>query len=86
MFDTILLWLTNLVYSLGYLGIIIGMAIESTFIPLPSEVILIPAGILWFQGKMHPILIILCSTIGTCIGAYFTYFLGILTFFLYLQC
>lgn len=76
MFDAILLWLTNLVYDLGYLGIVIGMAIESTFIPLPSEVILIPAGMLWFQGKMNPLFIVLSSILGTCIGAYFTYFLG----------
>lgn len=76
MFDVILTWLTSLVDSLRYLGIVIGMAIESTFIPLPSEVVLIPAGILWFEGKMNPLLIVLSSILGTCIGAYFTYFLG----------
>lgn len=76
MLDIILTWLTNLVYNMGYLGIVVGMAIESTFIPLPSEVVLIPAGILWFGGKMNPLLIVLSSVLGTCIGAYFTYFLG----------
>lgn len=69
-------YLVNLIYQFGYLGILIAMTIESTFILLPSELILIPAGYLWYKGLMNPIWIILASLVGSVIGSYFTYWLG----------
>jgi membrane protein DedA with SNARE-associated domain len=72
----IITWLIQAVVSLGFLGLIVGMAIESTFIPLPSELLLLPAGYLWYVGKWNPFLIILFAIIGTLIGSYFSYWLG----------
>ena len=66
----------NIINQFGYLGIIIGMAIESSFIPFPSEIIMIPAGYLAFQGKMNIYLAIICGIIGTLLGATFNYFLA----------
>ena len=66
----------TLIKSLGYFGIFLGMAIESSFIPLPSEVILIPAGVLVARGEMNFLLILLLSVLGSLIGAWITYFLS----------
>ncbi len=62
--------------SWGYLGIIILMAIESSFVPLPSELIIPPAGYLASTGAMNIGFIILSGMIGSILGALFNYFLA----------
>ena len=68
------------VESLGYFGIFIMTFIESTFIPIPAEITLIPAGYLVHKGEMNFILVVLISTIGTLAGSavnyYIAYFFG----------
>lgn len=60
----------------GYWGVGALMAIESSFIPMPSEIIVPPAAYLASQGKMNIWLIILFAVIGSVIGALFNYALG----------
>ena len=76
MIVSILNWLLHLIDTIGYLGIVILMTIESSFIPFPSEVVIPPAGYLAAQGKMNIILVIICGTIGSLLGAYINYFLA----------
>lgn len=76
MIESVLTWLTNTIGSLGYPGIIIMMAMESSFIPLPSELVLPPAGYLVYQGRLDMTLVILCGVIGSILGALFNYWLG----------
>src|SRR3990172_5280397 len=72
--------LVLLIRDMGYLGIFIGMAIESSFFPLPSEIVLIPAGTLIARGEMNffPVLLagILGSIAGACINYAIALFLG----------
>lgn len=72
------------VNSLGYIGIFIGMLIESSIIPLPSELILIPAGALVAQGKMSFLLVFTAGILGSIAGSLICYgialFLGRKTF------
>lgn len=70
-------WIVNTVSTLGYPGVFILMLLESSFIPFPSEVIMVPAGYLAFKGEMHLLLVILCGTLGSLIGALINYFLAI---------
>lgn len=66
----------GLVEQWGYIGIFIMMFLESTFFPFPSEVAMIPAGYLAFQGKMNIWLAILAGTTGSLAGAVFNYYLA----------
>lgn len=66
-------WLVATIGSLGYLGIFVLMAIESSAFPFPSEVIMIPAGYLVHTGEMSMMLVILCGTAGSLAGSYVNY-------------
>jgi len=69
--------LVDLIFDWGYLGIFIMMAIESSFIPFPSEIVLIPAGYLASQGDMSVTLIMLSALGGSMVGAFINYFLAL---------
>lgn len=61
----------------GLLGIFILMTIESSFIPFPSEVVMIPAGYLAYQGEIDLFAAIAAGTLGSILGAYVNYFLAL---------
>ena len=69
-------FLVEQIFVYGYVGIFLLMSIESSFIPFPSEVVLIPAGYLAYEGKMSLWLIFLSGTLGSMAGAYVNYFLA----------
>jgi membrane protein DedA with SNARE-associated domain len=60
--------------SMGYIGIFLLMALESSIVPIPSEIIMPPAGYLVQQGQMNMTLVILSGTLGSLFGAYLNYF------------
>ena len=70
--------LVDLIFDWGYLGIFFLMAIESSFIPFPSEIVLIPAGYLASQGEMSISMIMLSGVGGSMLGAFINYFLALL--------
>jgi len=68
--------LVDLVFGWGYLGIFIMMAIESSFIPFPSEIVLVPAGYLASKGDMSITYIMMSAISGSIVGAFVNYFLA----------
>jgi len=77
LFSQLISTILSIINELGYLGIFLGMTIESSFIPFPSEVILIPAGALIYQGQMNFILVFIAGLLGSLTGALINYFLAL---------
>ncbi|HEX5421353.1 MAG TPA: DedA family protein [Gammaproteobacteria bacterium] len=70
-------WLVQTVGAIGYPGIFLLMVLESSLFPVPSEVVLIPAGYLAFQGSMNAYAVVLVGTAGSLVGALLSYFLAL---------
>ena len=68
--------LVDLIFDWGYLGIFLLMAVESSFIPFPSEIVLIPAGYLAAEGDMTLGMIMASSLGGSMLGAFINYYLA----------
>ena len=67
-------FITDTIFDMGYLGIFLLMLIESSFIPFPSEIVLVPAGYLASKGDMNIFLILFFSLLGSIGGALINYF------------
>ncbi len=70
-------FIVNTVESWGYFGIFAMMFLESSFFPFPSEVAMIPAGYLAYEGKMNIFIAIGAGIAGSLAGALFNYFLAL---------
>ena len=67
-------WLVQTIGTMGYPGIFLLMTLESSVVPIPSELVMPPAGYLAQQGQMNVALAILVGTAGNLFGAYLNYF------------
>ena len=70
------MFVVSAIYKFGYLGIFIFMAIESSFIPFPSEIIMPPAGYLSSVDKMNLYVAIIVGSLGSLFGALINYYLS----------
>ena len=77
MFHQFVVWLADTVGQLGYPGIVMLMALESSFFPFPSEVVIPPTAYLAATGKMNIGMVIFCGTLGSLIGAVFNYWVAL---------
>lgn len=76
MLNSLFNFFISITEGLGHIGVLILMAIESSFIPMPSEIIIPPAAYLASLGKMNIFMIIFLGTVGSLIGAIFNYIIG----------
>jgi membrane protein DedA with SNARE-associated domain len=74
--DAFALWVKEMVDQLGYGQIVFLMALESSLFPVPSELVMIPAGYRAAQGHLDPWLATACGGLGSLIGACANYLLG----------
>lgn len=64
------------VHEWGYPGIVILMAMESSIVPIPSEVVIPPAAYWAAQGEMSFWGIVVAGTVGSYLGAAVTYWVA----------
>ena len=69
-------WIADWVAQLSYGEIFVLMALESSLFPVPSELVMIPAGYLAKGGALNPWLATLAGGTGSLLGASANYLLG----------
>ena len=70
-------WLVEIIVKLGYFGIFLGMFLESTLIPIPSEAVMIPAGMAVAKQQFNFILVVFYGVLGNVLGAVFSYYIAL---------
>jgi len=66
-------WLLHGLLDLGYLGIVALMAVESSALPLPIELVMPPAGYWVAKGEMNAVAVVACGVLGSILGALANY-------------
>lgn len=69
-------WILDFMEEFGYLGVLLLMALENVFPPIPSEVILSFGGFMTTYSRLTTIGIIFAATIGSVVGAIILYGIG----------
>jgi membrane protein DedA with SNARE-associated domain len=69
-------WLADLYAHIGYPQIFVLMALESSLFPVPSEIVMMPAGYMAKTGKLDVMLVALVGGAGSVVGAWFNYLIG----------
>ena len=69
-------WITTLLGNLNYTTIFFLMLLESTVVPVPSELVVSPAAYHAASGNLNVILVVLFATIGADVGASINYVAG----------
>ncbi len=67
-------WLLHSLLNLGYPGIVALMAMESSILPVPSELVMPPAGYWAAKGEMSFAVALVCGVLGSMIGALANYY------------
>ncbi|MEM0155044.1 MAG: DedA family protein [Thermoplasmataceae archaeon] len=81
--DSVVLFVQNLISTIGYPGIFGLMVLEGLLIPVPSEVVLAFGGYLALTGALPPyfgisayIIVLIAGSLGNLVGALLAYVLG----------
>ena len=70
-------WISTLLGNLNYGTILLLMLLESTVIPVPSELVVAPAAYHAASGNLNVFLVVLFATIGADLGASINYFVAL---------
>jgi membrane protein DedA with SNARE-associated domain len=69
-------FVTRIIDSAGYAGIVLLMFLENIFPPVPSEMIMPMAGYVAASGKLTLVGVVLSGSLGSLLGALAWYFVG----------
>lgn len=73
MFHQLLTSWFNIVHDWGYVGVFLLMALESSIVPIPSEVVMPPAAFWASQGQMNFWGVVFAGTAGSYFGSIVSY-------------
>ena len=71
-------WATEIIDSVGLIGVAFLVAVESVIPPIPSELVLLLAGFNVDQGNFTFVGAVTAATVGSVVGALILYALGAL--------
>lgn len=69
-------WIMELVRTAGYAGIAFLMALESSIVPVPSELVIPPAAYWAKSGQFSFLGVVLAGTVGSWVGSAISYWLS----------
>ncbi|MDY0408833.1 DedA family protein [Virgibacillus soli] len=69
-------WVTNIMEQFGYVGILLMMALECIFPPIPSEIVLPFGGFMTISTGLTIMGVIVTATTGSVLGAVILYGIG----------
>ncbi|MEO3946466.1 DedA family protein [Gorillibacterium sp. CAU 1737] len=69
-------WITGFMEEYGYLGVMLMLAVENIFPPIPSEVILPFGGFMTTNSELTIPGVVIAATIGSLVGALVLYGIG----------
>ncbi|MCB2081701.1 MAG: calcium/sodium antiporter [Rickettsiales bacterium] len=69
--------LLQLVDHFGYLGIFVATMVEGTFIPIPAEITMVPAGMLAAKGELNYWGALASGAAGVLVGSLINYWVGL---------
>lgn len=75
--EEIFSFIIDFVGDFGYFGIFFMMLLESSFVPFPSEVVMIPAGYLAYLHRLSLPLALICGVAGSIAGALVNYYIAL---------
>ena len=67
-------WLLQTLLAVGYPGIVALMTMESSILPVPSELVMPPAGYWAAKGQMSFAVALICGIVGSILGALANYY------------
>jgi membrane protein DedA with SNARE-associated domain len=74
--ETVVQWLKSFVESVGYPGLFLLIMVESTVVPVPSEIVLPFAGWLAHDGKMSLAIVLFINSAAALVGSGLSYWFG----------
>ncbi|HEY0194626.1 MAG TPA: DedA family protein [Kofleriaceae bacterium] len=70
-------WIQDVVRTVGYPGVFIFILLESTLIPIPSEIVMPFAGFMASQGEFSLPVILVINSVAALIGSGICYWIGV---------
>jgi membrane protein DedA with SNARE-associated domain len=75
--ESFALWVQDIVLQLGYTGVFVLITLESTLVPIPSELVMPFAGYMASQGKFSLPVILIINSAAALLGSGICYWIGV---------